>query len=216
MKKKIISFLGFSLLISIPLSAQNTKGGFIWGELYDLFTRESLIGAKVTLLTADSIAVDSITTRKDVCTNNVWGAWYFQVPKNMEKSILKFEYTGYETCYVSIPALSFRGRNNMKRFDGYARRLPRPRKLGEVAVTATKVKFYMKKDTLVFNADVFQLSEGSMLEALIRQLPGTELKGDGRILVNGRQVESLLLNGEDFIKGNNRVMLDNLPSYMVN
>lgn len=216
MKKKIISFLGFSLLISIPLSAQNTKGGFIWGELYDLFTRESLIGAKVTLLTADSIAVDSITTRKDVCTNNVWGAWYFQVPKNMEKSILKFEYTGYETCYVSIPALSFRGRNNMKRFDGYARRLPRPRKLGEVAVTATKVKFYMKKDTLVFNADVFQLAEGSMLDALIRQLPGTELKGDGRILVNGRQVESLLLNGEDFFKGNNRVMLDNLPSYMVN
>lgn len=215
MKKKISLFLGLSLLTGVPLFAQETKGGFIWGELYDLFTRESLVGAKVTLLTADSTAVDSMITRKDVCANNVWGAWYFRVPRNLEKSILKFEYTGYEACYVDIPALTFRGRNNMKRFDGYARRLPRPRKLGEVAVTATKVKFYMKKDTLVFNADMFQLAEGSMLDALIRQLPGTELKDDGRILVNGKLVKSLLLNGEDFFKGNNRVMLDNLPSYMV-
>ena len=82
-------------------------------------------------------------------------------------------------------------------------------------MTATKVKFYSKGDTLVFNADAFQLQEGSMLDALIRQLPGVELKSDGRILVNGKQVESLLLNGEDFFKGNNQIMLDNLPTYMV-
>ena len=89
------------------------------------------------------------------------------------------------------------------------------RNLDEVAVTATKVKFYMKNDTVVFNADAFQLAEGSMLDALIRQLPGVELKDNGEILVNGRKVESLLLNGEDFFKGNNRVMLENLPSYTV-
>ncbi len=215
MKKGLVLSLGFFLIIGQPLCAQKVKGGLIWGELRDQITRKSLIGSKVTLLTADSVAIDSLVTTKDVCTNNVWGAWYFEVPKTMEKSILKFEYEGYETCYLNVPAQTFKGRNNMKRFDAYIRRLPRTRKLGEVAVTATKVKFYMKKDTLVFNADVFQLAEGSMLDALIRQLPGTELKDDGRILVNGRQVESLLLNGEDFFKGNNRIMLDNLPSYMV-
>ncbi|WP_288082615.1 outer membrane beta-barrel protein [Xylanibacter rodentium] len=204
------------LLMCLPLHAQKTNGGFIWGELLDNFTRESLVGAKVTLLTADSVVVDSIEkTSKGACVNNVWGAWYFEVPKKMEKSIVKFEYEGYETCYLDIPAMTFSGRNSMKRFDGYARRIPRSRLLGEATVTATKVKFYMKKDTLVFNADAFQLAEGSMLDALISQLPGAELKDDGRILINGRQVESLLLNGEDFFKGNNRMMLDNLPSYMV-
>lgn len=54
-----------------------------------------------------------------------------------------------------------------------------------------------------------------MLDALIRQLPGAELKDDGRILVNGRQVESLLLNGEDFFKKDRTIMLENLPTYMV-
>lgn len=204
------------LLMCLTISAQTEKKALIWGELFDNFTRESLIGAKVTLLTADSVAVDSIKkTSRGACVNNVWGAWYFEVPRKMEKSIVRFEYEGYETCYLDIPAQTFSGRKDMKRFDGYARRIPRSRLLGEATVTATKVKFYMKQDTIVFNADAFQLAEGSMLDALIGQLPGAELKDDGRIFVNGRQVESLLLNGEDFFKGNNRIMLDNLPSYMV-
>lgn len=216
MKKELISV--FLLMICLPLHAQKIEGGVIWGELLDNFTRESLIGAKVTLLLADSTVVDSIRTNKGSCVSNVWGAWFFMVPEKMEKSIIKFEYEGYETCYLDIPAQRFKGRNNMKRFDAYTRRIPRSRldrELKEATVTATKVKFYMKQDTIVFNADAFQLAEGSMLDALIGQLPGAELKDDGRIFVNGRQVESLLLNGEDFFKGNNRIMLDNLPSYMV-
>lgn len=87
--------------------------------------------------------------------------------------------------------------------------------LDEVTVTATKVKFYNKGDTLVYNADAFQLAEGSMLDALIRQLPGAELRDNGQIFVNGRFVEDLLLNGKDFFKGNNQIMLDNLPTYLV-
>lgn len=54
-----------------------------------------------------------------------------------------------------------------------------------------------------------------MLDALIRQLPGVELKADGRIMVNGEYVESLLLNGEDFFANDNSIMLENLPAYAV-
>ncbi len=87
--------------------------------------------------------------------------------------------------------------------------------LDEVAVVATKVKFFHKGDTLVFNADAFNLAEGSMLDALIDQLPGVELDANGVIKVNGKPVESLLLNGKDFFKGNRGIMLENLPAYTV-
>ena len=90
-----------------------------------------------------------------------------------------------------------------------------PRRLGEVTVVASKVKFYNRGDTLVFNADAFELAEGSMLDALVKQLPGVELKEGGQIYVNGEYVESLLLNGKDFFKGNNELLLDNLASYTV-
>ena len=54
-----------------------------------------------------------------------------------------------------------------------------------------------------------------MLDGLIRQMPGVELKDDGRIYVNGKYVESLLLNGENFFSKDHKIMLDNLPAYMV-
>lgn len=82
-------------------------------------------------------------------------------------------------------------------------------------VKSSRVKFYHKGDTLIFDADAFNTADGSMLDALIRQLPGVELKSNGQILVNGRLVESLLLNGEYFFRGKNELMLENLPAYTV-
>jgi len=90
-----------------------------------------------------------------------------------------------------------------------------PEQLKEVTVTASKVMFYHRGDTLVYNADAFLLSEGSMLDALIKQLPGVELKSDGRIYCNGKYVEQLLLNGRDLFNGNNELMLENLAAYTV-
>lgn len=90
-----------------------------------------------------------------------------------------------------------------------------PRQLKELTVTASKIKFYNKGDTIVYNADAFQLAEGSMLDALISQLPGAELNDNGQIKVNGEFVESLLLNGKEFMDGNNNVMLENIAAYTV-
>lgn len=59
------------------------------------------------------------------------------------------------------------------------------------------------------------LPEGSMLDALIVQMPGVEIKDGGKIYVNGRFVETLLLNGKDFFKGDQNVMLENIGAYAV-
>ena len=88
-------------------------------------------------------------------------------------------------------------------------------KLNEVTVTASKVMFYHKGDTLIYNADAFVLAEGSMLDALIDQLPGVKLSSNGVITVNGRFVDKLLLNGKDIFNGNRELMLENLAAYTV-
>lgn len=90
-----------------------------------------------------------------------------------------------------------------------------PYELKELEVVASKVKFYHNGDTLVYNADAFQLPDGSMLDELISQLPGVELNKDGEIKVNGETVETLLLNGKHFFSGNNKLMLENLGAYTV-
>lgn len=88
--------------------------------------------------------------------------------------------------------------------------------LNEVTATATRVKMVMKGDTIEYNAAAFQLSEGSMLDNLIKALPGAELHENGRITINGEFVSSLMVNGRDFFKGDPRVALSNLPAYTVN
>jgi len=87
--------------------------------------------------------------------------------------------------------------------------------MNEVVIKATKLKFYMDGDTLVYDADAFNLSEGSMLRSLIKKLPGVELKEGGEITVNGQRVESLLLNGKDFMDSDRELLLENMPAYMV-
>ncbi len=87
--------------------------------------------------------------------------------------------------------------------------------LNEVVIRPTRIKMVHKNDTIVFDASAFDLPEGSMLDALIRQMPGAKLSDDGVITINGRKVDYLLLNGKDFFMGNNKAMLDNLPHYAV-
>lgn len=57
----------------------------------------------------------------------------------------------------------------------------------------------MKGDTLVYDATMFQLAEGSMLDELIKQLPIVRLEEGGRITVNGHFISSLLVDGKDLI-----------------
>ncbi len=87
--------------------------------------------------------------------------------------------------------------------------------VGEVTVTATRLKFYMNGDTLVYDAQAFNMADGSMLDALIKKLPGVEMNSSGQISVNGRQVNELQLNGQELIGQDKELFLQNLPAYMV-
>ncbi|MDE6094536.1 MAG: hypothetical protein K2F61_07165, partial [Muribaculaceae bacterium] len=89
------------------------------------------------------------------------------------------------------------------------------KQLGEASVTSSRILFYHKEDTLVYNASEFVLAEGSMIDALMKQLPGVALKDNGEITVNGRKVDDLLLNGKDLFNGNRLLMLENIGAYTV-
>ena len=189
----------------------------IEGYVCDHLTHVELVGATVQLLAADSTALDTSEARSFWMEGEKSGynaLYSFSIPKLPKDYLLRVSYVGYETTYFPLSLKNLHRRE-------YSRELPplymkRQRNtLQEVQVTASKVMFYYRGDTLVYNADAFQLAEGSMLDALIRQMPGVELKKNGQIYHNGKFVKSLLLNGKEFFRGDNTVMLDNLPAYTV-
>lgn len=204
-----------SMIISYPIAAQTNVT--IKGQVVDSDFGYELIGANVTLMTQDSVAVKSSQANKKEIVNRTiiqTSKFSMSVPKQSEQYIFKITYPGFDTLYVDYNMSDIGTRVASIDLDPF--RMKRTAKeLNEVVVKATMVKFYNKGDTLVYNAAAFKLADGSMLDALIRQLPDVELKSDGRIYVRGQYVENLLLNGKDFFKGKNRLLLDNLGAYTV-
>ena len=192
----------------------------IWlaGKVCDYVTHLELPHSTVRLLTADGQVVDSCEAISFMQYGNnpliEHSEFAFQVPARPANYIIKASYVGFQTTEMAYTFDNIYRREQRRELPPvYMKR--ESRMLQEVVVMATKVQFYYKGDTLVFNADAFELAEGSMLDALVRQLPGVELKEGGRIYHNGKYVDALLLNGKDFFRGDHTIMLDNLPTYTV-
>lgn len=215
--KKVVNFL-LLLFFGFSAFAQDKNIQYIYGNINNRLTKHAITEANVFLERPDGVVVDSIiNTQVPLAYGGVNYEYCFGIPRLGGYYIIRVEADGYETGYLAIDSIAARGRTNGLRYTGdiLLNKKMKEQQLGEAVVKATRIKIYSKGDTLVYNADAFQLAEGSMLDALIKQLPGAELKDNGCILVNGKQIESLQLNGEDFFRGNNELMLDNLPSYMV-
>ena len=212
-----IAFFRTILCVAFFLFAGAADAQKIYGMAFQRFTHRVVEGVKAELLTTDSVVVDSMYPGPGMTLDNR-AVWYFDLKKYGDPCpyIVRLSCTGYETLCFNVKRMDPQnvdewvnmGNNEM-------RLLPRTRSLGEATVTATKVKFYHNGDTLVFNADAFNLAKGSMLDDLIRKMPGVRINENGEIFANGRKVESLLLNGREFFDGNGHLMLDNLPAYMV-
>lgn len=198
--------------------AENAGDITVRGNVLDNIMHMPITTAQVCVIDpADSTVVTSGTSNGGIQrgeNREYTGAFYLNdLPRR--HFILQVRNDGYEPQTLDLD-LTKPGKRQFQLELGpiYLTR-ERRQQLNEVSVTATKVKFYNRGDTIVYNADAFQLAEGSMLDALIEQLPGVTIDDNGVIKVNGRMVESLILNGKDFFNGNKELMLKNIGSYMV-
>ena len=222
MKTKYLLPLLLLLLFNvIGGAAQNAKTDkpkrtVMLGQIVkDSFTGVRL-KAHVTLMRQDSTVVDTITCK----------GWYgnyfarFEVEAKPAKYIVKAECEGYASNCQDYEIKRVARNRGFKMPDLNLKKLAQSDiykevDLDGVVVTGTKVKFTYRGDTIVYNASAFNVPDGSMLDALVRQLPGAEIKSNGNIYINGKKIDYLTLNGKDFFKGNNKIMLDNLPHYTV-
>jgi hypothetical protein len=205
-----------ALLMSIVVTfASLADAPELIGEVVDSYSRELLMGAQVDVLRPDSTLIGTYWADTDLYfRNHPANLRVDSVPRT--GCLLYVSHEGFYPVYVNVPKLGSREYVvtippiRLNRVPFY-----KPRELNEVTVTASRVKMVVKGDTITYNADAFALAQGSMLDGLIDQLPGAELKSDGRIFINGKFVSDLLVNGDSFFKGDPKIALENLPAYMV-
>ncbi|MBP5479323.1 MAG: hypothetical protein J6Y15_08185, partial [Bacteroidaceae bacterium] len=154
------------LFCGLTTEAQNKQHMFyLRGSVYDSFTGAGIKDVRVYMMNTDSVILDSVTVRygkyNSGGTNGYDAVFSFYTSKlkSSDVRIVKFVHKDYYTVYHNQP-LKYVGKQQafdmpniyMKHKNSFADRL-----LNDVEVTATKVKVYYKGDTIVYNADAFNV-----------------------------------------------------------
>ena len=211
MKRQIITII--LALVALTAGAQTQREITITGDVKDGFMKTPLTDAKVAICRADSsVLADSLKMTIYMRSDRPFLAVYSAKVKTDANTVLVHAWKeGYDDVWRRVSI----GKETEVEVPTIEMRKMRELNLNEVVVKATRVKMFYRGDTIVYDATAFKLPDGSMLDALIRQMPGVTLNEAGEIFVNGRKVDELLLGSRSFMRGNKKVLMENLPYYTV-
>lgn len=87
--------------------------------------------------------------------------------------------------------------------------------LKEVVVSARALPQVTRGDTISFQTDAYRDGSEDKIEDLLAKLPGVEVAENGKITVQGKQLDRILVDGEDVFDKNYRLLSKNVPANLV-
>lgn len=122
--------------------------------------------------------------------------------------LIQVSYVGYETFWQPLAI-----KEGLHKTDiGRLILNPSSAVLDEVEVTAEHIPLSMRNDTLVYNANAFKTQPGSVVEDLLKKLPGVEVERDGTVKAQGETVQKVLVDGKEFFGDDPKIATKNLPA----
>lgn len=92
---------------------------------------------------------------------------------------------------------------------------PISKSLDEVLVIAERPPVTVRRDTIEFNASSFKTLPTSLVEDLLKKLPGVQVDRDGNITANGRRVNRIMVDGKSFFGDDPKMATRNLPANVI-
>lgn len=201
--KAIVRILLGLMFVANPLFAQQ-RGVDIIGKVVEKASRLPIEQASVRLLSVkDSSMVRGMASNTDgsFALKNVRSGSY----------ILNITYIGFEPIYRNI---SVDGKKNplgvgtLEMDDSGVH-------LATAVITGKAPEVVVRNDTTEYNADSFKVTEGSMLEDLLKKMPGVEVDNDGNVTVNGKSISKIMVDGKEFFSDDPKIASKNLPAKMI-
>ena len=192
----------FTLLLLLMAMTGHAQERLITGAIIDGDNQEAIEQVTVQLLKTDSSYVAGAISNED-------GMFKVAAPQN-GKYLLKLTSVGYKTTVKRIEIA-----NDKNLAMGKVQLHAEAIMLKAATVTAMAKKVVLKEDTFVYNSSAYRTPEGSTIEELVKRLPGAEVSDDGTIKINGKEVKKILVDGKEFMTGDTKTALKNLPTSMV-
>lgn len=203
MKKLLLLFA--VTLWSVSGSMAQDRKVKVTGNVADYETSEPVIAATVQLLALPDSSFQA------GATTDAKGRFEMEERLRSGDYLLKVSFVGYGDEYRNFAVI-----NETRRVRLDSIRLKTDALLlKEAVIEAQMAQVQVVDDTVVFNAEAFRVPEGSMLEELIRKLPGYEVGDDGTVTYNGQTVSKILVDGKEFFSNDKSIAMKNLPANMV-
>ncbi len=197
MRKSVLTLL--LLFIAMTMQAQQH---LITGAIIDKGTNDPVEASTVQLLRADSTYISGAISDEN-------GLFSLQAPED-GSYLLKITSVGYKPTVRRI--MMSQGKDlAMGKININAEAIM----LKAATVTAMAKKVVLKEDTFVYNSAAYRTPEGSTIEELVKRLPGAEVSDDGSIKINGKEVKKILVDGKEFMTGDTKTALKNLPTSII-
>jgi len=199
---KILNFNCLKLFIFILISSNSSilqaQNMSIYGNVIDTLNNTSKKNAVVMLVRlSDSVMIDFKRTDDN-------GGFYFNTPMDTVEIILSHHNNDDKVIFFfpSKDRMSLNLNNTI---------LPeKSEMMNEVTIYAYKDPVFFRGDTLVFLADSFKTKANAVVEDLLKKLPGVEVDKNGSITSQGREVNKVLVDGDEFFGSDPTIATKNL------
>ncbi|WCC41503.1 carboxypeptidase-like regulatory domain-containing protein [Tenacibaculum finnmarkense] len=78
-----------------------------------------------------------------------------------------------------------------------------------------KIPIIVKQDTIIYNTDKFVNGKERKLKNVLKKLPGVEVDKNGNVIVQGKKVTKLLIEGKPFFGGGTKLGVNNIPADVI-
>ena len=197
--KRIKTTLMLLLIVATSFASQYE----VTATLRDRDTKEGIMMATVQLLKADSTFIKGVLTDDNGC---------FSLPVDEPgKYIIRLSSVGYKT--IARDFLITETKPTAQLGDIILGADTKMLKGATILGQAAKVT--LKEDTFVYNASAYRTPEGSVVEELVKKLPGAQIDDDGKITINGKEVKKILFDGKEFMTGDTKTAMKNIPTSII-
>ena len=140
---------------------------------------------------------------------NEQGIFTLSAPIDTVQVIITHPKFGEQSYYV------FGSTNNAEFNFGKIILPPKSHDLQEIVIYAYKDPVYYKGDTLVYTADSFKVRPNATVEDLLKKLPGIKVDDKGKITSQGKKIEQVLVDGDEFFGKDPTIATKNLNANSV-
>ncbi len=137
------------------------------------------------------------------------GTWELKTRKITTPVFLKVSFVSLKDHKQEYPSME------QDRDFGTIKLEDQPTELNEIVIQNEIPPIRIKRDTLEFNAASFKVRPDANVETLLKQLPGVDIDSEGKITINGKEVNQILVNGKPFFDANGQIAIKNLPAEII-